>query len=244
MPKITVDRVVTMTMNLSIVMVFPLEPQPQTRPTVIARPNRSVILLAAWAACSLAVTCSLAADAFDPASVPPVFTDAGDELPPTATISDRIVLAPDETVGDGSTESILAAEEPVEVVAPRIMESVVDTGGEPRMLEVSSQAFDGMLMEDFSVDEMPFEASSGRWFWNGGWYLGGESLWMERSRNNRTVIVEDYSRRPLNPGCYPGEQRVDPPPAITACSSAPGTACRDRRRVPLTWSTWKAAALK
>lgn len=64
-------------MNLSIVMVFPLEPQPLTRPTVIARPNRSVILLAAWAACSLAASRPLAAadrEAFDPATVPPVLS--------------------------------------------------------------------------------------------------------------------------------------------------------------------------
>jgi len=169
---------------------------------VIARPTRSVILLAAWAACSLATPRHLAAaerEAFDPASVPPVFSESGDELPPTEIISDRIVLAPDESADAGPVASIIADEPPTEVVAPPFVESLVDSAGEPRMLEVSSQAFDGMLMEDFSVDEMPFEASSGRWFMNGGWYIGGESLWMERSRNNRTVIVEDYRRRPLNP---------------------------------------------
>jgi hypothetical protein len=197
-----VDRVVPVTMNLSIVMVFPLEPQPLTRPTVIARPNRSVILLAAWAACSLAASRPLAAadrEAFDPATVPPVLSESGEALPPNAIISDRIVLAPDEAVEGVPTESVLAGEGAAEVVSPPFVESVVESGGEPRMLEVSSQPFDGMLMDDFAMDEMPFEASSGRWFWNGGWYLGGESLWMERSRNNRTVIVEDYRRRPLNP---------------------------------------------
>jgi hypothetical protein len=51
--------------------------------------------------------------------------------------------------------------------------------------------FDGMLIDDGALDEMPFEASSGRWFWNGGWYVGGESLWMDRSRNNRTIVAAD-----------------------------------------------------
>ncbi len=190
-------------MNLSIVMVFPPEPQPLTRPTVIAFPNRTVILLAAWAACSLSAAQPLAAaerEAFDPASVPPVLSDSGDEPQPTMIISDRIVLDADEVAEAAPAESIIAGEAmTAEVVRPPFVESVVDSAGEPRMLEVSSQPFDGMLMEDFAVDEMPFEASSGRWFMNGGWYVGGESLWMERSRNNRTVIVEDYKVRPLNP---------------------------------------------
>jgi hypothetical protein len=59
----------------------------------------------------------------------------------------------------------------------------------PALMDVS--ALDGMLIDDGALDEMPFEASSGRWFWNGGWYVGGESLWMDRSRNNRTRIVAD-----------------------------------------------------
>jgi hypothetical protein len=193
-------------MNLSIVMVFQPEPQRLTRSTVIAFKNRSVILLAAWAACSLSVTRPLAAaerEAFDPASVPPVLSDAGDDLPPTMIISDRIVLDADEAADVGPDRSVLADEVvTAEVVQPPFVESVVESAGEPRMLEVSAQALDGMLMDEFSVDEMPYEASSGRWFSNGGWYIGGESLWMERSRNNRTVIVEDYRVRPLNPDSY------------------------------------------
>lgn len=58
------------------------------------------------------------------------------------------------------------------------------------LLDVSARAADGMLLEEFRLDEMPFEASSGDWFWNGGWYAGGESLWMDRSRNNRRTIAE------------------------------------------------------
>jgi hypothetical protein len=59
----------------------------------------------------------------------------------------------------------------------------------PEVLDVSAAR--GMLVDDFQLDEMPREASSGRWFWNGGWYLGAESMWMQRSRENRQKIVED-----------------------------------------------------
>lgn len=64
---------------------------------------------------------------------------------------------------------------------------------QPGLMDVS--ALDGMLIDDGALDEMPFEASSGRWFWNGGWYVGGESLWMDRSRNNRRIIAADIGTR-------------------------------------------------
>lgn len=177
------------------------------RPTVTVRLNRFVILPVAWAACSTVALLfhpAAAEDVFDPAAVPPVLSEAGDDLPAGAIISDRIVLEPDEAGSAGESESVLADGIASgdfiggEIVQAPIVESVAESASEPRMLEVSSQPFDGMLMDDFNLDEMPFEASSGRWFWNGGWYIGGESLWMERSRNNRTVIVEDYKVRPLN----------------------------------------------
>jgi hypothetical protein len=63
----------------------------------------------------------------------------------------------------------------------------------PAIMDVAD--FDGMLIDDGALDEMPFEASSGRWFWNGGWYVGGESLWMDRSRNNRTILAADVGTR-------------------------------------------------
>ena len=63
----------------------------------------------------------------------------------------------------------------------------------PEILDVSSRLDAGMLMDDLAVDEMPYEASSGRWFSNGGWYVGGESLWMARSTNNRVNIAIDQS---------------------------------------------------
>lgn len=61
----------------------------------------------------------------------------------------------------------------------------------PQILDMVAPKFGEMLLDESALDEMPFEASSGRWFWNGGWYAGGESLWMDRSRNNRTIIAAD-----------------------------------------------------
>ncbi len=63
----------------------------------------------------------------------------------------------------------------------------------PEIIDVSSRLDAGMLMDDLAVEEMPYEASSGRWFSNGGWYVGGESLWMARSTNNRVNIAIDQS---------------------------------------------------
>lgn len=60
------------------------------------------------------------------------------------------------------------------------------------MVDVVSGPIDGMFIDE-GFDEMPFEASSGRWFWNGGWYVGGESLWMGRSINNRRDIALDVT---------------------------------------------------
>lgn len=154
---------------------------------------RPLMLLAALAVCWVVVP-SRAAD-----SIPPVFADAADELPVTTILDDRIVLAPAET--DTAAESPAEAmPSPSEaIIADEPLAEAVPSA-EPQMLEVSSRAFDGMLMDEFGVDEMPFEASSGRWFWNGGWYVGGESLWMDRSRNNRVDIVQDVAPNPSVPG--------------------------------------------
>jgi len=96
------------------------------------------------------------------------------EGPPAAAAVDAAVIGPDSA-------------EPIPSPPPLAIEDAVV--GPPEIVDVS--AFDGMLIDDGALDEMPFEASSGRWFWNGGWYVGGESLWMERSRNNRTLIAAD-----------------------------------------------------
>jgi hypothetical protein len=59
------------------------------------------------------------------------------------------------------------------------------------LLEVSAQAIDGMRIEEFEVGVMPPIMSSGRWFWNGGWYANAEGVWLDRTRNNRRVVAVD-----------------------------------------------------
>jgi len=138
----------------------------------------------AWAACVAAAAwvCCASARAVEP--------DLGprDQVARGAVIgeSEEIILGPGtnvlhdvEVVPEGAVvgESVLADRPLVSADAPGV-------------LDVSSRGADGMLLEDFRLDEMPFEASSGDRFWNGGWYVAGESLWMDRSRNNRRVIAE------------------------------------------------------
>lgn len=130
------------------------------------------------------------------ADVPP--TPAPDVVAPAPVIaeSEEIILGPGtsvlpeiEVVPEGS------------VVGESVLADVPLTGTqEPGILDVSSRIADGMLLDDFRLDEMPFEASSGDWFWNGGWYVAGESLWMDRSRNNRRVIAEQTVIDPLGTG--------------------------------------------
>jgi len=93
-----------------------------------------------------------------------------------------------EDVADGPAGDPLTDELP----APsRLLAPTVNTPPAAELLDVSARAVDGMRIEEFAVDEMPFEASSGRWFWNGGWYVSGEALWLDRSRNNRQVVAVD-----------------------------------------------------
>ncbi len=76
--------------------------------------------------------------------------------------------------------------EPEEVVAREIVSpDVVD--------EVSVHAADGLRVQDFEVEEMPFESSSGKWFSSGQWYGSAEVLMMSRSRNYRRVMGYDPS---------------------------------------------------
>ena len=168
-----------------------------------ARLKFPLILLATLAAgSSLPAPSRMAAAAgIDPASMPAVLSDAGDAAPEAMVIDDRIMLDSDAGGSvSGEVESILSDGAIVTETGSPIVESVVESAGEPRVLDVSAQAFNGMLMDDFNVDEMPYEASSGRWFWNGGWYVGGESLWMDRSREIRTVIAKDTVTLPYARG--------------------------------------------
>jgi hypothetical protein len=88
----------------------------------------------------------------------------------------------DEPVADGP--ALLAKPEEVvgrEIVSPEFVD------------EVSARAADGLRVQDFEVEEMPFESSSGTWFSSGQWYGSAEVLVMSRSRNYRRVMGYDPS---------------------------------------------------
>lgn len=66
----------------------------------------------------------------------------------------------------------------------------------PSVVDVSSRAADGMRIEEFELDELPYEASSGEWFSSGRWYGSAESLWFSRSRNYRRTLGRDITYTP------------------------------------------------
>ena len=115
-------------------------------------------------------------------------------MEPLGQVAPASVIAESEEIILGPGSTALPAVEIVpegSVVGDSVLADVpLAPVDEPGILDVSSRVADGMLLEDFRLDEMPFEASSGDWFWNGGWYVAGESLWMDRSRNNRRVVAE------------------------------------------------------
>ncbi len=152
---------------------------------------RTLVTLLALTACPAARADELAEPAAHIAPEPAaVVAESSEETLEPVAYTETLVLDPDlpaaaETAAGMSLEPTLA--EPLPAPAALDMDDAVVQG--PALMDVS--AFDGMLIDDGALDEMPFEASSGRWFWSGGWYVGGESLWIDRSRNNRTLIAAD-----------------------------------------------------
>jgi hypothetical protein len=99
-----------------------------------------------------------------------------------------IVLEPNTSV----TEPIPAPTSSLPLSPPMSVVRGADGTPSNGVVESVSGPLEGMFIDE-SFEEMPFEASSGRWFSSGGWYAGGESLWMGRSINNRRDIVTDIS---------------------------------------------------
>jgi len=97
-----------------------------------------------------------------------------------------MVLPDDATPGEPAADGPALLAEPEEVVGREIVSpEFVD--------EVSARAADGLRVQDFEVEEMPFESSSGKWFSSGQWYGSAEVLMMSRSRNYRRVMGYDPS---------------------------------------------------
>jgi len=102
--------------------------------------------------------------------------------------------------------SVLAAEE----IVPGTEKVVADRpAGEPLpalladesapIMATSSRAMDGLRLDDLTLDEMPFEASSGDWFSSGRWYGSAEMVWFDRSRNYRRLLGFDVTKQGPSP---------------------------------------------
>ena len=215
--KIPAIRVVTVTMILRVFRgSAPPEPSWDhaviTRRTIPPRPVR--VALAVTLVASLGHTArplSAHGQELAPSDVP-LFIEPAD-IPADRVIGEKIIA--DEVLPAPPTEapSVLAA---------------------PEVLDVSAAASRGMFVDEFELEEMPFEASSGRWFWSGGWYVGAESLWMDRSRENRKKIAEDISvapplRFPIN-YTTTGQPFDLAPGARVTIGKSLGTDCADRDR--------------
>lgn len=186
MPKNPVEAVVPVTMKVMMSGDVPAGPSQDPSIVTVTLKTQTVRTLAILVFAA-AGGCWLGAQADEPAAVIEAIEVAADE----GALSDRLVLEPSGEVAlpaDPSTPSVAAERLPS---PPPIVDDVMMSV--PEVLDVSGP--DGMLIDDGCLDEMPFEASSGRWFWNGGWYVGGESLWMDRSRNNRTIVAADVGTR-------------------------------------------------
>lgn len=120
--------------------------------------------------------------------VPIQFADLVDREGSADVLEIPSVLAAEELVP--GTEKIIAdrpAGEPLPVMA--------ENAGEP-IMETSSRAMDGLRVDDLTLDEMPFEASSGDWFSSGRWYGSAEMVWFDRSRNYRRLLAYDATLPP------------------------------------------------
>ncbi len=92
------------------------------------------------------------------------------------------LVLPDDEAGAGAARR-RGWSEPEQIPSPE--------GVPPPLIDVSARAADGLRVEEFAVEELPFEASSGKWFSSGQWYGSAEILAMNRSRNYRRVMGYD-----------------------------------------------------
>jgi hypothetical protein len=120
--------------------------------------------------------------------VPVQFADQASRQNPADVLEIPSVLAAEEIVP--GTETIVS-----DRAAGDSLPSLSIADGEP-ILEASSRAMDGLRLDDLTLDEMPFEASSGDWFSSGRWYGSAEMVWFDRSRNYRRLLAYDATVPP------------------------------------------------
>ena len=113
-------------------------------------------------------------------------------LPVPAALAATEDAVPPELVLDGPADD--PGVPPLERQVERIMQDPDVVA--PELIDNVSAGFaDGLRIQEFGLEEMPAEASSGDWFSSGRWYGSAEVLWMSRGRNYRRVIGYDPSVR-------------------------------------------------
>jgi hypothetical protein len=192
-----------MTMILPVSWVFPTH-HPRMSPTVTASLNTWIARTLAIVVASAATAGWFPARAAEPAATSSLETAAavapepGEPVAEPVAFDEGLMLDTDSVIPEMDmpvVEEVESAPMLADILPESVVpESVMADGAvvePPRIMDVANPDFGGMLLDESALEEMPFEASSGRWFWNGGWYVGGESLWMDRSRNKRDIIAAD-----------------------------------------------------
>ena len=224
LPEIPAGAVVRMTMKLPVGAVgWPLliRSRSHRRPTVNRRTTSRLA-----ASFAVVVWCGSPFTILAEGPTPAPFVVAEDE----AAVSGPLLL--EGPIPDGP---VPAQTLPAPMSVPgMIISDVPVAAGPAELVEVSPRGADAMRIDDFALDEMPFEASSGRWFWSGGWYAGVESMWMDRSRNNNETVVQDVDviapgRKTINYTAYGQPFDLAPGARITLGRSlGPDDVGRDR----------------
>ncbi len=104
---------------------------------------------------------------------------ASDAVLPELVLGEEIVAGPGEPPPGGLSPMVRDGG----LVSPELVD------------DVSAGFSDGLRIQEFALDEMPTDASSGDWFSSGRWYGSAEVLSMSRGRNYRRVVGYDPSVR-------------------------------------------------
>ena len=139
----------------------------------------------------------------------------GEDVPPEPPALEDVLVAPEDLPPPAPGVATELLREPLMIETESIVTDASVSEPPPETIDVSARAVDGLRIDDFAFEEMPFEASSGAWFWNGGWYVGGESLWLTRSLNHRRVIAEDLVDPKLKYTTMSGPFNVAPGARVT-----------------------------
>ena len=104
------------------------------------------------------------------------------------------VVSADELI-DPATGAVIEGGDADFDLEMRELDAAVDAAD---VLNVSAKP-SGWMLDQSALEEIPYSASSGKWFNDGRWYASGESLWLDRSRAYRRTIAIDTALLPPPP---------------------------------------------